>query len=1419
MHIDRVYTKNSELALFGGTYFKFVKRASVLKDPNGKILFSMDNIEVPEHWSQIATDILAQKYLRKKGVCERCNAIEEKGVPIWLWKRIPPDGDYSFGGETSAAQVFHRLAGCWTYWGWKYKYFDTEEDAKAFYSELIYMLLAQIAAPNSPQLFNTGLNWAYGITGPAQGHYYVDPETNEVVSSIDAYSRPQPHACFLQSIDDHLITKGGLMDLWHREARLFKYGSGTGTNFSNIRGKGEPLAGGGVSSGLMSFLEVGDKSSGAIKSGGTTRRSACMRVLDITHPEIEDFINWKVKEEQKVADLVTGSKICKEHIDAIVKACNIIPKETPGDLEGWYDPLQNKRLKKAVANALKAHIPIGTIQRTIDQLKQNIDPTKSFKEYDVYWEGEAYKTVSGQNSNNSIRVFDEFMRSIQNDSTWNLYGRMELLNAKKELRPPQPCKTVDSSKLWEQICEAAWACADPGLQFGTTINSWNTCAESGEIFTSNPCVAGDELVITPFGPKYAEEMVADKFLDIFDGSGKDTQITAWHNNGIKKIVTVVLGCGIETKVSENHKFTLLDGTEKEAVTLQAGDVLKPLPTFCFKQLPLNFYTSTPFDFRYRQQKIAYELLPKEWTEELGYFLGYLVGDGYIADYKNEYGYIHRVHITLGKEHPKFVVDLLEKFSTGKLQRLNERENSVEYQTSSTGLVKWLRDLGVTTSKEEKRIPLAIWTAPDNIKFAFLSGLYDADGTKIFSKGRRTAQFCIGNKLNFSKELWILLKSLKISATIRKDKIDMPFQCGEKRYEYYTSSYSVSCPQADIYLKPNMPLCESFKKLNNTRVRKVPKLKIERTNVVEVITSGEETVYDFTIPTDYKFLTAAGINIDCGEYLFLDNTACNLASLNLVKFYDSTTNQFDYQRLALGSKLWTIVLDISVQMAQFPSKEIARNSYDFRTLGLGYANLGSLVMRMGFPYDSDKARSVCSEITAVMHCTSYITSSDMARELGTFPKYEENKKHVLHVIDLHHDATKYLSSRTRSLAREMVACAKLYGVRNAQVTLIAPTGTIGLLMDCDTTGIEPDYALVKRKTLAGGGSFDIVNQAIPEALKRLGYSVEIDDILKDLLKNYTVEGSARINYKDLAVFDCANKCGRSGTRFIDPMAHLKMMAAAQPFLSSGISKTTNLPASATVKDVSDIYFAAWEMGLKSIALYRDGSKLSQPLTSFSLEDVTIEDSIQEVSEEKYSNAFGSVAELPLPVSKGRLPDRRQGYTQKAKINGQTIYVRTGEYPDGSLGEIFIDMHKEGASYRSILNSFAIAVSLGLRYGVPLEEFVEAFTFTKFEPSGIISGHANIKMCTSVIDYIFRDLAINYLNRQDLAHIISTSSKEETSQSVPSATDTVAGGNPGRYSYSMLRGYTGDVCSHCGHAAMVRSGTCLRCEICGETSGCS
>jgi ribonucleoside-diphosphate reductase alpha chain len=1065
---------------------EYEQRSSVITNPDGSVVFELRGVEVPKEWSQLATDIAVSKYFRKAGI---------NGDP----KR----------GERTVRELIYRVAHTIRESGERLGgYFVSSADADVFEAELSYLLVHQHAAFNSPVWFNCGLYQRYGIQGSG-GNFAWSPETNDIFETADAYQNPQCSACFIQKVDDDLMK---IYDLVKNEARLFKYGSGTGSNFSAIRGHQEKLSGGGTSSGLMSFLEVLDRAAGATKSGGTTRRAAKMVCLDMDHPEIVDFIQWKAKEEKKASALIGAG-------------------------------------------------------------------------YSSDFNGDAYHTVSGQNSNNSVRVNDAFMRALENNAEFRTYFRTT----------GQVADTYKARDLWKLVADCAWSCADPGLQYDTTINDWHTCPNTDRINASNPC---------------------------------------------------------------------------------------------------------------------------------------------------------------------------------------------------------------------------------------------------------------------------------------------------------------------------------------------------------------------------------------SEYMFLDDSACNLASINLTKYLDEQGN-FDIEAYRHTVRLLILAQEILVDYSAYPTRTIAQNSHDYRPLGLGYANLGTLLMRLGLPYDGPEGRAMCGALTAIMTGEAYRTSAEIAGAKGAFAGFERNRQPMLRVMNMHRSAVNEIMRRAGYAAHdqndaavtsklpaglldaaqscwdEAITLGERNGYRNAQATVLAPTGTIGLLMDCDTTGIEPDFALVKFKKLAGGGYFKIVNQSVPGALRKLGYSErEVSEIVayvsgtntftgaphasrqwllakglneRDLAKaevalpgvfhvsqalahwvigaeayqrlgisaeqyaapgfslltslgltsrqvdelndvvigRMTIEGAPHLLDEHLPVFDCANRCGSTGQRFLPPMSHVYMMGAAQPFLSGAISKTVNLPNEATSEEIADIYLAGWKLGLKAVALYRDGCKSSQPLSTSDRKKDKVDADLPLAAASEPSSPHQTSASMPAPfVDEGarppasirhRLPKKRHGVTQEARVGGHKVFLRTGEYADGSIGEIFIDMHKEGAAFRSLMNCFAISVSMGLQHGVPLESFVEQFTFTRFEPSGVVEGHPNIKFATSMIDYVFRVLGVDYQKRYDLAHV----PPEEVRAELANPTDVGASRQAEREARALpapvvptpaedrrqvglfeqvgsasssldkqLGEMMGDapMCDNCGHIT-VRNGACYKCLNCGSSMGCS
>jgi ribonucleoside-diphosphate reductase alpha chain len=1292
----------------------YTKASSRIKDTDGSTVFEMKDVEVPESWSQLAVDILVSKYFRKAGV---------PGT----------------GHETSAAQVVERIAGTTAEAGLELGYFD-REGAQAFRDDLAYLLIHQMGAFNSPVWFNLGLYSRYGIEGQG-GNYAWDPEARRIVETKTAYAQPQCSACFIQSVDDDLMS---IFQLVKNEARLFKYGSGTGTNFSSIRGAQEKLSGGGTSSGLMSFLEVFDKGAGATKSGGTTRRAAKMVCLDMDHPEIMDFITWKAREERKVAALIQAG-------------------------------------------------------------------------YPSDFNGEAYKTVSGQNSNNSVRVTDEFMRAVENGGKWSTRARTN----------GEVVQTYDAREIWRKIAESAWACADPGVQYDTTINDWHTCSNTDKIYASNPCVTGDTWVSTPTGLVRIIDLVGKK-TTILGGDGEPAEISGAFKTGEKEVFLLKTHSGYTLKLTADHKVRTKNRGDIPAIELTQDDLVELTPA--------------GFGERYL-------------SSELAELLGLAVGDGCLSQ--------NILTIAMSKsERPVLerMAAVVDSLKPNRPVSVTENATCVRLATNADEVTKELSRWAVLSEgSERKKFQDDVFQLNRSTVAAVLRGLFTSDGT-VANYGEKSQYVGLDStSLELLQQVQLLLLSFGIKAKIYENRRALtqletllPDGKGGKKLYPVQQMHSLRISRSsrvlfekEVGFAEGSVKGEQLRQLNQNVDTYLDKLQ---DRVLSLMPLGIEAVYDVTEPRTHHFVANGLVVHNCSEYMFLNDSACNLASLNLVKFLRED-GVFDIEAYRRACRTFIIAQEILVDHSSYPTQQIAQNSHDYRPLGLGYANLGTLLMLQGIPYDSDEGRAWAASLTAIMCGEAYATSAEEAGHMGAFPGYAKNREQMLRVIRKHRDAAyqidalkspSELVAASREAWDRALELGEKYGYRNAQVTVLAPTGTIGLLMDCDTTGVEPDFALVKFKKLAGGGYFKIVNQSVEGALKKLGYTEEQrGEIIRYAVGTdreegaMTVEGAPHLKSEHLAVFDCANKCGPKGTRFIAPMGHVRMMAAVQPFLSGAISKTVNVPHETTVEEIEEIYTQGWKMGLKAVALYRDGSKLSQPLNTKS-DKKTEEKKEAEKLAEAAAPAFTPVAvpqSLMTPTRK-RLPAKRQGFTQEAVIAGHKVYLRTGEYADGSLGEIFIDLHKEGAAYRSMMNCFAISVSLGLQYGVPLKEFVDKFTFTRFEPAGPVQGHPNIKLATSVVDFIFRVLGMEYLGRTDFLQVKPKPIMDESSQAQiagPAAlTETSA--QPGMVQSTLassedilsdhLAEMMGDAppCDSCGHTT-VRNGACYKCLNCGNSMGCS
>ncbi len=1843
MRIDRVFTRDGV-----DPYESFEWETRDVKVNRGDGTQLSRRVTVPSGWSQNAAYVMADKYCRRGGVPVATRRVAEAGVPGWL-QRSAPDGPEDPEGETDARAVFDRIAGTWAYWGWLDNYFleegaanpaeAAENNARAFYDEVRHMMAAQMGAPNTPQWFNTGLAWAYGIEGCGEGYwhaeYAVPGQSGDyaVKASEDGYKHPATSACFIIPVKDSLVGNGGIMDLWSREARIFKFGSGSGCNPSEIRGKGEGLSGGGCASGLLSFLKIGDRAAGSIKSGGTclapqtrvytelgpvpvvelarsaerfaclsydpaagrykvkwarawksgrkpvvavvtdkgrfevsydhpmrladgryveaglltagvrlfachvhdrggylrvglrtgkrgggsrylhrmiaedllgadrgqvvdhadddkrnnrignlevktqaehagrhgrdlaaagdhvfqkhcfakwgsdnpmssgsafwqdqaksagyrarkraeiagrsssmqvaaarqkmlnlgwelinagydistfesytdarldhrgkfpvakckraiearfgsypgflrsinesnhrvvavevigemdvydvqvdcaspdartadsghnfviwpgdsptgsgvavhnTRRAAKIIVLDDDHPDLEEFITWKVVEENKVAALVAGTAVVARHVTAMTAAWGKADMVSFG---------------AAVDGALEDGVPVGYLDRVVRQLRLGKTPEPPVA-MNTDWQGEAYETVTGQNANNSVGASNAFMRAARERAPWNLYGRVEKRQAKAAGREPKPRKTVNAGALWDSICESAWKCADPGLFFDTTVNEWNTVPNDGRIKGPNPCFTGDSRIMTTRGLMMIRDLViaghGGEMIPVLRRDGTPSVPSQLMVTGVNRILRVTLSDGRVLRTTDYHTWIVNGGVEKEAKDLVPGDVVGVASESSFtwdgvRQLPTG-------DVVRRKGERALPVIPKVWDESLAEITGHLIGDGCVTAERSVvliYGREESENRQLADKHLG-ALRVLFGIEPGDCAMSN---GCRQVRVTRKAVGRFFEAIGVkVTGSESKAVPESVFTAPPKIVAAFLRGYFGADGT---CTGRAAQGECDVSVTSVSvgllRGVQMLLDLFQIRSSIQSDG-----RAGQTVFGDYIrkEGYRLRLHTADLdrfaarigfsaETKQSRLLAQLAR---NVKAREWP------VAVAAVEADGEELTFNLTEPIEHC-VWANGVYIrQCGEFCFLDDTACNLAAANLAKFYDPATGQFDVASFRHACRLWVIALDLTVGRSQYPSEGLVKGTQTYRTVGLGYANLGGMLMMMGVPYDSDEGRATCAAVTCLMHAVAYETSAELAGELGTFPAFARNREEMMRVVRNHREAARPgtglrrfdglsvepwqpswskarvgLVRAAREAADRMVEAGEKNGFRNAQVTLLMPTGTVGILMDCATTGIEPDFALVKRKELAGGGEMMITNCMVVPGLSALGYTPEqvtaireyvtgrrttqgcphyeeifgpltpderieaerlargawhvrralpeakqkhldglnpakLDEANRYVCGTMTVEGAPYLKAEHYAVFDCANKCGMYGKRFLSGEAHVRMMAAAQPFLSGAISKTINLPEDATPADMGRLMFLAWELMCKDVAVYREGSKLSQPLNASPVRDLAA----------RAPRADPDAR--PVPVRRV-LPDRRFGFTQKSRVGRQKIYCRSGEYEDGTLGEIFLDIHQPGTFTEAIAKAFAIAVSLGLQFGVPLEEYVEAFARMKFEPAGPVTGNPHVKYASSILDCVFRDLAVTYLNREDMASDYDPDrqpaaeaqpekpKRKRRDGSRPEPAVKAASGSFSPREVARFHGYEGDPCQNCGHMTLIRNGACLKCDTCKLTSGCS
>ncbi len=1767
----------------------FEPRTSRIVNPDGSVIFEATDVMVPVSWSQVAVDVLAQKYCRKAGVPKATTRVEEPDVPEWLRRSVADEAalagtprDDQFGPERDARQVFDRLAGCWTYWGWKHGYFDSENDARIYHDEMRAMLARQIGAPNSPQFFNTGLHWAYGISGPAQGHYFVDAASGETLPSADSFTHPQVSACFILGIEDDLVNQGGIFDGVIREARIFKGGSGAGANFSKLRAAGEKLTGGGTSSGLMSFLKVFDRAAGAIKSGGTTRRAAKMVVLNADHPDIESFVNWKVREERKVADLVVGSRMFEKHVNAIIAAAH----DTRVPEHARMDPALNARLRHAIREAIALGIPSGATQSALDYARQGYTHLE-VEQYDTAWDSEAYITVSGQNSNNSVRLTNEFFKRVDDDADWDLTWRTN----------GGVAKTLKARDLWEQIGLAAWQSADPGLQFDDTIQEWHTCAADERINATNPCVTGDTLVATADGPKRMEDLVG-KAAFVIGADGRPHFVNRIFPTGTKPVYQLELADGYNLKLTADHRVLTANRGDVAAAELNEDDEVVVFASLAQHAMvgaqsanseaskasfvSLNYLGHAPvFDLSESDTHhfVANGVVVHNCSEYIFIddtscnlsslnLVKFLNEDGNFdaprfAEAARVWTTTLEISVTMGQMPSKSIAEKNHLYRTlglgyanlgTLLMRMGLPYDSEEgfgwcaaisalmagaaYRTSA----EMAQKLGPFSRFEANREPMlrvirnhrrAAYNARDDeyeqlstkpvthaptlftqetwalarkmwddaLSIGEVAGFRNAQTVVIAPTGCLTGNSLVitdrglarlnrlGNRegakwqdVNFrvltddgdqqatkffingieptrrirTKSGYVIQGTpthrIKVVDTETGDlrwkrmaeigagdvvALSMGGFVGDPRVvalpdlseEYWTTDYSTRVPRQ---MTPDLAELIGYFMGDGSFHSKGLRFCVSQvdTDVVMRLQELAKTLFNLeaTITQKRGYLEVAMNSVPlvmwweaCGlrklapspshrgkgyvprvpdAVLAANDPAVYAAFVRGLFEADGTvtggmptwsTASFDFaEEVKVLLLLLRLPTTTRTTISGWGRSEIActrllNASYSKRfleTIGFMGSRKGSAVTYrsdwQGRKHDNVYVgKTLPRELVAAGAITKHMLYHSAKRNPGAISRHatlEATRQmpdaRLACALNFYYDTVEANDDGGEQLTYDLSVPANVTYVANGFIS----HNTIGLVMDCDTTGIEPDFALVKFKKLAGGGYFKIVNHSVDAALHRLGYSEEqieaietyakgtgtlhesphinratlkakgFDDeaiarvekalpsafelpfvfnkfvlgeefcreklgipdeklndwnfsILRDALGfstqqieeasahicgRMTVEGAPYLKEEHLAVFDCATPCGRYGSRYIRPLAHIDMMAAAQPSVSGAISKTVNVPQNATIADVKEAYRYAWERMIKAVAVYRDGSKLSQPLAGSYDFGGDASEELPSAAAQPFTTPMQVAEKIVYRyiAKRRRMPQRRSGYTQKAVISGHKVYLRTGEYEGGQLGEIFIDMHKEGAAFRSLMNNFAIAISLGLQHGVPLEEFVEAFTFTRFEPNGPVSGHDHIKMATSILDYIFRELAVSYLGRYDLAHVqpsmqmdamgpephddfiaeeegdvrvrpagvderlhpVSThlhpghsaeqplaSAAAIASPPVPTIGTITPGGSGGTATATLARteainaskakGYTGNACSECGQLTMVRNGACEKCDSCGATSGCS
>lgn len=1069
-----------------------------LIDASGFKAFADSNIttvEVPSSWSKTSIDILVNQYFRKDGLPTILRKVAEDNIPSWLQRseadiaklnNLPQNERYS--AESSAKNVFKRIAGAWTYWGYKKSYFTSEEDAKNFFEEIQYIIYKQIASPNAPQLFNTGLHWAYGITGEAQGHYYFSETNNAILPSTNTYERPQTQSCFIQSVEDDLVNKDGIYDLMLKEAKIFKYGSSSGSNFSNIRGKGEKLSGGGHSTGVMSFLKISDFSADVVRSGGNTKSGSKMVVLDADHPEIEDFINWKIKEDEKIVSMVTGSNIVKRILELIFEAC----KDYQGLEENKYNHLVNEKLKSVIFLASNLMVPEKYIDRALLLAKQNIYDI-NYAIFTTAWDLEASKTVTGKNTTTFISITNTFMTKYYNNENWYLINRYD----------GSSYKTIKTSEIFANIAMASWSCNNVGILFHDNTNDWNTCINDGLIKTSTPNF------------EYL-------FLDDTACSIAIINLIHFYKKDQNKLI-------IDTEKLEHVTYLL-------TIALDISVAMGELPSLKIAQT----------SFKYRS-----------------------IGIGYT----NAASLLMSMALPYDSKEGRSLIANISAFITG-----------CAYQASAK-----IAKIKCPFPAYENNKQVFI-----NVIHNHLCALKNEDNYKnIHNKPQAlNYNYCIDKGL-YNKTLEIWQNILQLAQTI-----------GFRNAQ-------VSC------IMPN----------NNVNI-------------------------------------------------MLDCNTCGIEPDNsLIKYY--TDNTGNYNRV------------VSPYVIE------------------GLSNLG---------YSEEQIQDIKHHLIGrkTLKSAPFINKKTLSQLGFTSVELEKIENSLASTFNIQFSFNKYI------IGDEF--CENVLKLDINQLK-------------------NPNFSL----------------------LEALGFTSEQITEANYYVNGYlTLEDAPHLQKKHINIFTCSVISGK-GTKYITPQAHINMVASVQPFITGGISKTLVLPYNSTIEICKEIYEYAWQVGIKVLSITREGSLLHHPLQAtlfgnnildkIDLLSIFLDSSIPKIikqsqitSDNVIINASKYLAEYTLrkaPIG------YRKGYTQKSTINNHKIYLHTSEYQDGKLAEIFIDVENEDSSFSKLMNSFATAISLGLQYGVPLEEFINAFTFSEFYPYGKVKGHNHIHYTTSMIDYIFRDLAINYLERYDLS----------------------------------------------------------------------